>query len=257
MVTERDLFEMLRAKLAKPGNGGAGEFALLAQVRDDAGFNARRTFDAMSVSLWPSRGHTIHVYEMKISRSDWQRELAKPEKADDACRIADQFSIVAPAGIVRDGELPPTWGLIEERDGKLRTSRAAPFLHGASAHRPTISRGLLVAMLRAAPGAIPGGKNPSASEREIRQAHDAGFKEGAAYERTLKRPTTEQRQYEDWQAFEKALTDAGLPTWEAHGSSLVPHAAMIAAAVLGGQAERRIANLREELLRIVALLDPS
>lgn len=178
MTTEREMFALLWAKHEKRGNGGAGEFALLAQVRNDAGFNATRTWDAVSVSLWPSRGHTIHVYEIKVSRSDWQRELAQPEKADDACRVADQFSIVAPAGIVRDGELPPTWGLIEERDGKLRTTLTAPFLRDTP--DKTISRGLLVSMLRAAPGAIPGGKLPSASDRQIAEARAAGYADAAA-----------------------------------------------------------------------------
>ena len=76
-ATESEMLDLLERHYARTGNGGSGEYAFLRQVRNAAGFDAKRTFDAVVVGLWPSRGHDIHVIEVKVSRSDWQRELAK------------------------------------------------------------------------------------------------------------------------------------------------------------------------------------
>lgn len=174
-VTESDMLAMLRAKLTKPGNGGAGEYALLPHVRDGAGFTAGRTIDAVAVSLWPSRGLTIHGYEVKCSRSDWLRELKEPAKADAAAAFCDHFSIVAAdASIVADGELPPTWGLLVARGVKLVTVVPAPVLPGVDPKRP-ISRHIMVTMLRSA------GAQVAASPAEVMAARE----EGAKHERAI------------------------------------------------------------------------
>lgn len=171
--TEGALLALLRKHLDRPGNGGAGEYAFMAHVRNAAGFSATRTFDAVALSLWPSRGHTLHVYEVKISRSDWQRELRSPAKAEDACKIADYFSIVAPRGIVARAELPPTWGLIETHGDGVRATVAAPYLgDGPAKSRPPLDRSLVVAMLRSA-GAV-------GDPAEVEAARKAGVEEGKA-----------------------------------------------------------------------------
>jgi hypothetical protein len=189
--TEAEVIELLRAKLTKPGNGGSGEYAFLHHVRNGAGFDANRTFDVIAVSLWPSRGLTIDAYEIKVSRSDWQRELAHPDKAEAACRVADRFTMVMPAGMALPGELPPTWGLIEVTGGKpdggvmtgrkLRTVVAAPMLRdGNTAERP-ISRSLLVGLLRAADGVVLGKKSDVDGDRDaIRRAAAREAAEDAA-----------------------------------------------------------------------------
>lgn len=183
-ATEAEVLGLLERYYAKPGNGGSGEYAFMRQVRNAAGFDANRTFDAVVVGLWPSRGHDIHVLEVKVSRSDWQRELAKPEKAEDAAKVADRFSVVAPRGIVDLAEVPATWGLIEVHGGvveeyevppafpgdeprkatrvvgrKVRTVRAAPLLHDTERCRAPIPRSFLIPLLRAA-GAVPEARTP-------------------------------------------------------------------------------------------------
>jgi hypothetical protein len=190
-ATERELLDLLEKMLTKPGNGGAGEYAFMRQVRNAAGFDAKRTFDGVSVGLWPSRGHDIHVYEVKVSRSDWQRELAHPQKAEDAAKVADRFSIVAPRDVVHVDDLPATWGLIHaiggteveedlpSEDGqlprkitrvvgrKLRVVRKAPLLHPGREFPQSIPRTFLVPMLRAA-GAVPDAV--PATQQQIQQA---------------------------------------------------------------------------------------
>jgi hypothetical protein len=178
-ITEGEMTQLLERHYTKTGNGGSGEYAFLAQVRNAAGFDAKRTFDAVAIGLWPSRGHDIHVIEIKVSRSDWLRELAKPDKAEDASKVADRFSVAAPRGVVDIGEVPATWGYIEVSGGveefteepsgiegidpfrirtvtgrKVRTVRAAPLLRSPEECRGPIPRAFLVPLLRAA-GAVP------------------------------------------------------------------------------------------------------
>lgn len=51
---------------------------------------------------------------MRVARADWLKELAHP-KADSWYSIVNRWWIAAPPGIVQDGELPETWGLLELR----------------------------------------------------------------------------------------------------------------------------------------------
>ena len=60
----------------------ADQYAMLYEVRDAAGFSAKRSADVMLIGLWPSRGNMVEGMEVKISRSDWLRDLKKPEKAE-------------------------------------------------------------------------------------------------------------------------------------------------------------------------------
>ena len=99
--TEAAVTTLLRDRHANTGNGGAGEWAFMAQVRNAAGFNATRTLDALALHLWPSRGLVLHGFEIKVSRSDWLREVKDPAKAEDACRLVEYFWIVAPKGVVQ------------------------------------------------------------------------------------------------------------------------------------------------------------
>ena len=99
---------------------GGSEWALVTQVRDGAGWD-RRTFDAIAIGLWSSRGHVVHGFECKVSRSDWARELASPEKAEPLAAFCHHWWVVAPKGIVDPATLPATWGLLEARgpDGPI------------------------------------------------------------------------------------------------------------------------------------------
>lgn len=113
--------DMLRKRYSAP------EWALLEEVAPATGGGTRYA-DAIAVNLWSSRGHAIHGFEIKVSRGDWQKELRQPEKAEPIYRFCDHWWIVAPKGIVKDGELPPTWGLLEVRATGLVQVVAAPRL---------------------------------------------------------------------------------------------------------------------------------
>lgn len=103
MMTSSNIRRLLERKFCQP------EWALFHEVAEATGM-ARRRADAVAVNLWESRGLTIHGFEIKISRADWIRELRDPSKAEGIVKHCDHWWVVAPAGVVLDGELPPTWG---------------------------------------------------------------------------------------------------------------------------------------------------
>lgn len=103
-------------------------FAILTEVNEYVGGTGRWA-DAIGMSLWKSRGVELHGYEIKVSRTDWLREMKNPQKADAVCKYCDRWWIVAgETGIVKDGELPETWGLMEPHGATLRTIVKAPLL---------------------------------------------------------------------------------------------------------------------------------
>lgn len=119
-ITAADLVRALRA-IYPPR-----EWALLEQVAPGTGWNKQqRWLDVVCMSLWPSRGLEIHGIEVKVSRSDWRRELHDPSKADAVARFCHRFFIAAPIGVVPKAELPPAWGLLEITDGVVRAGKRA------------------------------------------------------------------------------------------------------------------------------------
>lgn len=115
---------LLAKRYARPA------WALLREVANATGGRAKRSADALAISLWPSRGIAIHGVEIKVSRSDWLRELKQPEKSAPIQRYCDHWWVAAPSTeVVRLDELPPTWGLlvVQGRNG-LVAERQAPLL---------------------------------------------------------------------------------------------------------------------------------
>ncbi len=89
-------------------------YAMLTQVRNGTGYSREaRTADAMFMSLWPSRGIYLAGIEVKVSRTDWLKELKDPKKAEDLAKYCDYWYLaVGDTDIVKEGELPATWGLM-------------------------------------------------------------------------------------------------------------------------------------------------
>ena len=132
---------------------GAG-YRLVEQVADHTGLRASRWLDVMAFGLWPSRGLEIHGIEVKVSRTDFRREMERPEKAEATAVRCDRFFVAAPAGLVDPlvfETVAPAWGLLEvheDRTGKrtVRTTRKAEL----TAAKP-VDRDFLAAILRRLP----------------------------------------------------------------------------------------------------------
>lgn len=107
-------------------------WAWLTEVRNGTGHSrAARSADALAVSCWPSRGLFASGIEVKVSRSDWKRELLAPAKSDEVQRFCKHWWIATSPGIVMPEELPPTWGLVETDGKTCSVIKVAPELeHG-------------------------------------------------------------------------------------------------------------------------------
>ena len=161
MATEQSLFKLLKARY--PENA----YALFSQVRNSTGYNGSRTADAVAFGLWPSRGLEVEGFEMKVSRTDWQKELKSPEKADVICKYCDRWWVViSDEKIVQDGELPATWGLLVQKGDKLVVKKAAPKLEPAA-----LDKGFIASLMRRI-------QEESVAKAEIQQRLADAFKEG-------------------------------------------------------------------------------
>lgn len=139
--TSADVCRALRDRFPKD------EYALFFEVRNGTGFQRKtRSADALAMSLWPSRGLEFHGFEVKVSRSDWLRELKEPAKAEEIARFCHRWWVVAgDPKIVRADELPPTWGLIERKGDALAIVKQAPPLTPEPLSMP-----MLASLLRSA-----------------------------------------------------------------------------------------------------------
>lgn len=87
-----------------------------------------RRCDLLAMHSWPSRGYEVHGYEVKISKADWAKELASPEKAESWWRWCDRWSLAVPAeawgAISRAGDAPVGWGVVTvDFAGKVKWQR--------------------------------------------------------------------------------------------------------------------------------------
>lgn len=119
--------------------------AILFEVGNSTGHGTNRHIDALAIGLWPSRGMDIEGFEIKVSRSDWKRELADHAKADAIQRYCDRWWIAAPKGLIPVAELPSSWGLLELDGTAIRVKVQAPKLEAL----PPL-RGFIAAVLRRA-----------------------------------------------------------------------------------------------------------
>lgn len=106
---------------------GIAQWCYMEEVRRNVSFDAGRVLDAMAICMWASKKHVMHGYEIKISRKDFRREIADPDKAAAFYKWVDKFFLVTPCGLVKPEELPPLWGLLEvSSSGRfLRTVKPA------------------------------------------------------------------------------------------------------------------------------------
>lgn len=177
----------------------APEWAIAFDVASATGAQACRRADAVAMGLWPSKGLDLHAFEIKVSRSDWRREIQDPTKARAFDRFADFFWIVAPPKVVPLEELPATWGLLEAskaRD-KIRVRRPA-----TKTEAEPIPRRLLAGLLRAfnEQGAVKRAADAAiaaAFERGRATAAVTGSSDARAYKRAHERLLATIRDFEE------------------------------------------------------------
>lgn len=237
MMTEHQITVLLKKKYCAP------EYALFPQVRNGTGYSraTTRTADAVALSLYPSRGIHLHGFEIKVTKSDWQRELKEPDKAESICAFCDFWWVVAPAGIAND--LPPNWGLIEADGNKLKVMTKAPKL----TPRP-LDLFFIASLCRAAQECL-------LPDAELKAARQQGYDEGylAGKDAGARAGEHFKQQYQDlFSKVHKFETDLGHSIGDAwRGNSVGKTLRFL---LDGGFAPlaMKLANLENQALRIAA-----
>ena len=166
MTTSDDVITALRNKYTTP------EYALLTQVANTTGYGSYRWADAIVMGLWPSRNYEIIGFEVKVSRTDWVRELKNPAKADKIATYCDSWYLVlGDENILRLGELPLGWGLMVPH-----TKSSLKIVRKSSMRKPKpLDKQFLAAILRKACTQIT---EESRLHNEYSRGYDEGIIEG-------------------------------------------------------------------------------
>ena len=161
-MNERDMLDLLHRRYGqRSSNGGvdAPRFVCAEHVRNRAGFFDRkdggRTADFVAVDTWHGTRHdeplAVHGVEVKVSRSDWVRELADPAKASETLEYASHCWLAVPdASMVRDGELPAGWGLLCPAGIRGLIAKVAPVPRQPEPLTPSAVAALLRAAVKTA-----------------------------------------------------------------------------------------------------------
>ena len=148
------------------------EYLSIAEAPEDASRQGRR-LDLLVVSLWASRGFELDGVEIKVSLSDWKRELTQGAKADGWWRRTHRFWVAVPATLaprVRE-DLPAGWGLLAcEPDAAPKVAVKAIRHDAQPVSWPTV-----VGLLRASADA-----GVNALHRAEARGRTRGYEEGKA-----------------------------------------------------------------------------
>lgn len=166
-VTSGYIYEQLRIRYPNTTNS-KGQWATAAEVRNFTGYgNNVRSCDFLAMSCWPSKGLHLHGHEVKVSRSDWLKEIQDVSKAGAFAQYCHYWWIVAPKGLVKLDELPATWGLLHcTAKTMLRVARPATLNESAA-----IDWDFFASVLRAV-------VDQSEMKREVDKAYQKGYRSG-------------------------------------------------------------------------------
>jgi len=125
--TAASIIEALRRHHSGASYGAPWAFFAELRIGTGYGREAEQRIDAWAMALWPSAQFKRVAYEVKISRSDFLREIKDPGKRRRAMVFSNEFYFATPFGLLKESEIPPECGLVEIRpDGRLRTVVDAP-----------------------------------------------------------------------------------------------------------------------------------
>lgn len=91
-------------------NGGTPRWIWFEELSCRTSFNPPR-IDLWVMDTWGDKNAV--AYEVKVSRSDFLREIAKPSKREPAMAVSNLFYFAAPRGLIAPSEIPEECGLVE------------------------------------------------------------------------------------------------------------------------------------------------
>ena len=126
-MTSAEILELLQHRHLRP------EWAFLPELRGGAGYGragCEQFIDAWAINCYASKQWRRVAYEIKVSTSDYSRELRQPLKRRMAMLLSNLFYFVAPDGIIKAESVPLGCGLLEARfvhpSGKLCLRETVP-----------------------------------------------------------------------------------------------------------------------------------
>lgn len=138
-ITSEQIKMALKTTFPAPG------WRVFFEVGNDTGARTRRHADAVAMGIWPSNGHLVHGFEIKVARGDFLVEMKNPTKSQAVFQFCDRWSLVTPPGLVKVDEVPEPWGLMTFNGTSMRTVKQAPKLDPVP-----LTPGFVAAMLRRA-----------------------------------------------------------------------------------------------------------
>lgn len=139
-----DLVNLIRCRYASQ-NGAYNRSVVLQQVPDGTGTSQSRWIDVAVFEMWPSKGLTRSAFEVKVSRSDFLRELQIPDKHKWCRDSFHEFWFVAPKEVIQLAELPQGIGWMYPRGDRLCIAR-----HAIRNATPVLDDRLLAGFMRSA-----------------------------------------------------------------------------------------------------------
>lgn len=135
MTSEREMLDLLLDRYTNIRIGSIADRWIRAEhVASGVGHrDGQRVIDFVAVDKYPgdriNSRLAFHGFEVKVSRSDWARELQDPSKSHAHRRYMHHWWLVVPdLSVVAKHELPEGWGLLVRSGDKLRAARTAPRL---------------------------------------------------------------------------------------------------------------------------------
>lgn len=126
-----DILRLLQQRYSAPRHFLGVSFTVGGDVADAVAFHLNHPYRSTA-------------FEIKITRSDFLREIANPRKNAELRRLVDDFIYVCPAKMLGKDEVPPSTGLMYAWKDRLRIVKQPAFTP-TPAH---VSRRLATAFLR-------------------------------------------------------------------------------------------------------------
>jgi hypothetical protein len=169
-ISAEGVYQLLKVRYPIPS------WALLPQVGNTTGSGVGRWADAVAMSCWPSLGLKFIGFEIKVSRGDWLGEIRNGEKSNAIFKFCDYwYIVVSEESIVQPGELPPTWGLLAAKGGRLHCITEAPMLQPQE-----FTKGFVASILRnTVECATPEARLKAEYERGLEEGRKDGQESGS------------------------------------------------------------------------------
>lgn len=125
-MSSRDILALLYKRYGKDPS----KWLFIPEMRVGTAYeqDSQQQIDLWVMGLWPSNDYARISFEIKVSKTDYKRELEKPNKRRAAMRLSNYYWFVAPVGIIDPQTVPIDCGLMDVMpEGHIRRTIPAPW----------------------------------------------------------------------------------------------------------------------------------